>query len=73
MTLPTLPAEVWSIVADMLAGENDSCAIAHLNATNSDIHHATLPTLYETAHFRSMEELEHMVAFGRTDRWKYVR
>jgi hypothetical protein len=71
--MPSLPAEVWSSVASMLAGESDSSAIAQLNVACSDIHHATLPTLYETVHFKSLERLQHMVAMGRTDRWKYVK
>jgi hypothetical protein len=70
---PSLPDDVWTIVAEMLAGECDLTAINHLNASSSNIHDATLPVLYETVRFKSIKDLEHAVALGDTDRWRYVK
>lgn len=68
-----LDPEIWDIVARLLAGENDLTAIGHLNVCCSDIHHATLPTLYESVYFRSSEELERAIALNSTNRWKHVK
>jgi hypothetical protein len=71
--MPSLPGEVWAVAAEILASENDSSSISHLNASNWEIHDATLPVLYETVHFKSLDELEHTVALGDVMRWKHVK
>lgn len=71
--MPSLPGEVWAVVAEILASESDSFSISHLNASNWEIHDAALPILYETVHFKSLDELEHTVAFGDVKRWMHVK
>jgi hypothetical protein len=71
--MPSLPAEVWCIIAEMLASENDLSAISRLNVSCFNIYHATLPILYEKVRLRSLEELESVVASGTAKGWQYVK
>jgi hypothetical protein len=71
--MPSLPSDIWCIVTCMLASESDSTAISRLNASCSEIHHATLPTLYQTVCFKSLEKLKHAVTAESKEIWKHVK
>jgi hypothetical protein len=48
LSQPSLPSEVWGVVAEVLAGDCALRTLANVNVINHDIHEETLPVLYET-------------------------
>jgi hypothetical protein len=71
--IPSLPSEIWAIVSGLLAGENDLSAISRLNVVCSDIRYATLPTLYESVHFKSSSVVERAIKLKSPESWQYVK
>lgn len=48
LSQPELPADIYGLFAEFLAGSCSFAALASLNLVNRIIHNETLPVLYET-------------------------
>lgn len=45
---PTLPSEIYGVIAEFLAGMHAFGTLSRLNIVNHGVHEETLPVLFET-------------------------
>lgn len=68
-----LPTEVWAVVAEILVGDAEVSTLAQLNVVNQEIHHGTLPVLFETVKFKTVDKFERSVRLSSPRAWMYTR